>query len=110
MNLTFAMSRADLSNAPPAAGGDPSDEAKHFNAKVGYKWGVHAVSFAYFQGEDQTFQGDEGKAYTLGYAWNPIRWAEVYANYILYSLDHTRAGIADAQDITIFAVGTRVRF
>jgi hypothetical protein len=109
-NVTAAYTKADLSVAAPVAPGDPSDEAKHWYGKIGYKFGPHAVSVAMFQGEDQAALGDEAKAYTLGYVWNPIRWAEIYANYILYQLDHSRPGIGDANDITVFTVGTRIRF
>jgi hypothetical protein len=102
-NITAAYTQADLSVAP-------SREAKHFYGKVGYKFGQHAISLAYFQGEDQAAAGDEATAYTIGYVWNPIRWAEIYANAILYQLDHTRAGVGSANDITVFAIGSRIRF
>src|SRR5687767_1986657 len=66
-NVTAAYTKADLSVASTGAPGTASDEAEHFYGKLGYKFGAHAVSVAYFQGEDQAFVGDEAKAYTLGY-------------------------------------------
>jgi hypothetical protein len=102
-NITAAYTQSDIAVAP-------SREAKHFYGKVGYKFGQHAIALGYFQGEDQAAAGDEATAYTVGYVWNPIRWAEVYANYILYQLDHTRAGVGSANDITVFTVGSRIRF
>src|SRR5688572_26520184 len=104
-NVTAAYTKADLSVASTGAAGTASNEAEHFYGKLGYKFGAHAVSIAYFQGDDQAFIGDEAKAYALGYVWNPVRWAEVYANYILYQLDHQRPGVGDANDITVVAVG-----
>jgi predicted porin len=108
-SVTAAYTKADISVASTGAPGTASDEGEHWYGKLGYKFGPHAISVAYFQGEDQAFVGDEAKAYTLGYVWNPVRWAEVYANYILYQLDHSRGG-GDANDITIVTVGTRLRF
>jgi predicted porin len=100
LNLTAAYTQADLS----VAGGR---EAQHFYGKVGWKFGTHAISVAYFQGEDQSAAGEEAIAYTAGYVWNPVRWAEIYVNYILYQLD--RPGVS-ANDITVATVGTRLRF
>ena len=99
-NVTAAYTQADLSVTP-------ARKAKHWYGKVGYKFGAHAISFAYFQGDDQNAADDEAKAYTVGYVWNPIRWAEIYANYILYTLDRT--GV-DVNDITVATIGTRIRF
>jgi predicted porin len=103
LNLTVAYTQADLSVTP-------AREATHWYGKVGWKVGQHAISVAYFQGEDQAAAGDEAIAYTVGYVWNPIRWAEVYANFIQYELDHTRAGVGSANDIRVVALGTRIRF
>jgi predicted porin len=100
LNLTFAYTQADLSVAP-------AREATHWYGKVGWKFGQHAVSVAYFQGEDQAAAGDEAKAYTVGYVWNPVRWAELYASYVLFELD--RPGVS-ANDITSVQIGTRIRF
>jgi hypothetical protein len=108
INLAWNFTQVDLAVATGAA----SQEATYNFFKVGYKWGTHAISLAYALGEDQVtgVVGDEATAYAVGYVWTPIRWAEIYANYIMYSLDHTRAGVADASDITVATVGTRIRF
>jgi predicted porin len=97
-NITAAYTQSDV-----AVGRD----ASHWYAKVGYKFGPHAVSLGYYMGEDQLAAGVEGTAYALGYVWNPIRWAEIYANYILYSLD---SPLGDADDMTVATIGTRIRF
>jgi predicted porin len=110
LNLTFAYTQADLSVGAPAGAGSASNDASHYYTKVGYKFGPHAVSLGYFVGEDQVAVGDEAKAYAVGYVWTPIRWAEIYANYIMYSLDHSRPGVAAANDVNVAAIGTRIRF
>jgi predicted porin len=99
LNLTFAYTQADLST--------PAREGTHWYGKVGWKFGQHALSVAYFVGEDQAAIGDEAKAYTAGYVWNPVRWAEIYASYILYELDRPAVS---ANDITSIQIGTRLRF
>lgn len=110
LNLTFAYTQSDKSAPASTGAGTASDDASHYYAKVGYKWGQNAVAFGYFVGEDQALVGDEATAYSIGYVWTPIRWAEIYANYIMYSLDHGRAGIGSANDVNIAAIGTRIRF
>jgi predicted porin len=110
LNLTAAYTKADLSVASTGAPGTASNDAKHWYGKVGWKFGPHAISLAYFQGEDQSAVGDEAKAYTVAYVWNPVRWAEIYASYILYQLDHSRAAIGSANDVTVGVLGTRIRF
>jgi hypothetical protein len=100
INVSYNYTNVDLSVAPAR------DATYHF-FKVGYKFGQHAVSLAYALGEDQAAAGDEAKGWGLGYVWNPIRWAEIYAGYILYELDRT--GVA-VNDITTAQVGTRIRF
>lgn len=99
-NITAAYTQADLSVTP-------SREAKHWYGKVGYKFGPHAVSLGYYQGEDQATAGDEVTAWALGYVWNPIRWAEVYANFINYELDRPAVS---ANDIRVVTIGSRIRF
>jgi predicted porin len=99
-NVTGAYTTRDL---PVLPGRDVS----HWYAKVGFKSGQHAVALAYVVGEDQAAAGDEATSYSIGYVWTPIRWAEIYANYILNSLDRT--GV-DFNDITVATVGTRIRF
>jgi predicted porin len=83
-------------------------DATHMMIKPGYKFGQHAVSFAWVQTEDQAAAGDEGSAMSIGYVWNPIRWAEIYAAYHIFGLE--RSGVGDANDIKVFVAGTRIRF
>lgn len=76
--------------------------------KLGYKFGAHAVSVSYGIFEDQDAAGDEGTAIGAGWVWNPQRWIDVYAGAHLYTLELGTGG--DAEDITVFAIGTRVRW
>lgn len=75
--------------------------------KAGYKFGTHAIAVDYGMYDDIGAAGDEGKSYGVGYVWSPTRWSEIYAGYHLFTLD--RPGVS-LEDITVFAIGTRVRF
>ena len=104
-NITGAYTKREL----PATG---SEDATHYYVKLGYKTGAHALSVGYYVGEDQTqviaggvvvATSGEAKAYSAAYVWNPIRWAEFYAAYIMYDVE-------DADDMTVAVLGTRIRF
>jgi predicted porin len=82
-------------------------DADHMMLKLGYKFGTHAISAAWAMGNDQAAAGDEATVYSLGYVWNPIRWAEFYGGVHLFQLDRTAVS---ADDIMIVAIGTRIRF
>ena len=82
-------------------------EGEHFWFKVGYKFGQHAIALDYGMYNDQAARDDEGTSIGIGYVWNPVRWAELYAGYHLFTLD--RPGVS-VEDITVFALGTRIRF
>jgi hypothetical protein len=97
-NVTLAHSQRDT-------GAD--DEGKFTYAKVGYKFGKHAVALDWGKGEDLSVAGDEGTMVGIGYVWAPVAWADLYAAVKRHSLDRD-AG--DAEDISIFMVGTRVKF
>jgi hypothetical protein len=103
LNLSYNYTTVDLQITPPT----PQRDATYSFYKVGYKWGQHAVSLAYAVGEDQAAAGDEATGIALGYVWTPVRWAEIYAGYIMFELD--RPGVA-ANDLTVGNVGTRIRF
>lgn len=75
--------------------------------KVGYKFGQHAIGVDMGLYDDIAAASDEGKSYGVGYVWSPTRWAEIYAGYHLFTLDRPAVSI---EDITVFAIGTRVRF
>ena len=83
-------------------------DISHWYIKPGYKFGPHAVSFGYYQGDDQFANGTKMNAYALSYVWNPVRWAEVYATYLMYKGD-TDLGI-EIDDMTVGVIGTRIRF
>lgn len=75
--------------------------------KAGYKFGQHAIGVDYGMYDDIAAAGDEGKSYGVGYVWSPQRWAEIYAGYHLFTLDRPAVSL---EDITVFSIGTRIRF
>jgi len=75
--------------------------------KVGYKFGQHAVGIDYAMYEDIAAAGDEGDSIGLGYVWNPVRWAELYTGYHLFTFDRPNVSL---EDVTVFTIGTRIRF
>jgi predicted porin len=101
LNLTAQYTTRELDGV---AGGRDAD---HMFFKVGYKFGTHAISLAYEMTNDLNRADDEGTIMSVGYVWNPIRWAEFYAGYHIMSLDRTGA---DINDITVAVLGTRLRF
>lgn len=96
-NLTFAHTSKDL----------PGRDGEFNYFKAGYKTGKHAVSVDYGMGDDQAAAGDEAKVYGVGYVFTPIAWAEIFALYKIHSLDRPAVSL---EDITIFMVGSRVKF
>jgi predicted porin len=98
-NVTFGHSQRDFR----AAG----DEGKFTYAKVGYKFGRHAVALDWGKGDDLSVVGDEGTMIGAGYVWAPVPWADVFAAIKRHSLD--RSGV-DTDDINFVMVGTRVKF
>jgi predicted porin len=102
-NVTAAYTTRDL----PVA---PSRDAEHWYAKVGFKTGAHAISVGYYVGNDQAAAGDEATAWAIGYVWNPIRWAEIYAAYMIFELERTAALGGEMSNISVGAIGTRIRF
>ena len=100
LNLTLSHSQRDFR----ATG----DEGKFTYAKVGYKFGRHAVALDWGKGEDQAAGiGVEGDMIGVGYVYSPVAWAELYAAAKRHGAE--AAGI-DADDLTIFMVGSRIRF
>jgi predicted porin len=100
LNVTLSHSQRDFR----ATG----DESTFLYAKVGYKFGRHAVALDWGKGEDQAAgPGVEGDMIGVGYVWNPVQWAELYAAAKRHSLD---APGVDADDLTMLMVGTRIRF
>ena len=96
-NLTFSHTSRDL----------PGRTGKFTYLKGGYKTGKHAVSVDYGMGDDQAASGDEASVFGIGYVFTPIAWAELFALYKVHSLD--RPGVS-LDDITVFMVGSRVKF
>jgi predicted porin len=101
LNVTLSYSERDLG----AVGAER--DGTFMYAKVGYKFGQHAVAIDWGNGEDLAATGVESDMIGIGYVWNPVRWAEIYAAAKRHSLD--LAGV-DADDINVVMIGTRIRF
>ena len=96
-----------------AAVNSERDDVKFMWGKVGYKFGPHAVAVDYGQVKNQAADGDDGKTYGIGYVWNGVRWLELFANYRIYQLDRDAALLpagVGIEDVTVAAIGTRIRF
>ena len=103
--LNLALNWTEVDGISGVAGDNRKGTTTWF--KVGYKFGQHAVGLDYGLYEDIAAAGDEGDSIGIGYVWNPVRWAEFFAGYHLFTFD--RAG-ASTEDVTVFALGTRIRF
>lgn len=101
VNLTIAYGSRDID-------GGTSDDPMGYYAKVGYKFGKHAIAVEYGMTEDLDASGDESSNYGLAYVAKPWSGVELYAAYRVYELDRT--GVSDIGDINQFLVGTRVKF
>ena len=104
LNVTLSYSNRDL----PVAAGATGRDSTFTYAKVGWKFGTHAIAVDYAMGDDFVATGDEAKMYGVGYVWNPIRFLELYAAYKVHQLD-LGTGVS-AEDVKIATIGTRVRF
>jgi predicted porin len=85
-----------------------SRDVTYWSAAVGYKVGPHAIALKYEVTEDLAFADSEVTGIGLGYVWTPIRWADIYAGYIVFQPDG--GALSGAEDIKVGMVGTRVRF
>ena len=122
-NVTLAYTQMTVGGAPGlcAAATCPAgftanqerDDVKSTWAKVGYKFGAHAIAVDYGMVKNGAADGDDGKTYGVGYVWNPQRWLELFANYRIYQLDRDSSLLAAGvgiEDVTAAAIGTRIRF
>jgi hypothetical protein len=92
-------------------------DAKYMGVKLGFKTGRHAVSAQLNKAEDLndtmdaagvvTRTGDEGTLKALGYVYQPVGWAELFAGYHIWSLDRPAVGL---EDIKLVTVGSRLKF
>lgn len=103
--LNLQMNWTEVDGISGVAGDNRKGTTTWF--KVGYKFGQHAVAVDYALYEDIAAAGDEGDSIGVGYVWSPVRWAEFFSGYHLFTFD--RAGVS-TEDVTVFTLGTRIRF
>jgi predicted porin len=98
LNLTAAASKLE---------DDAANDASYSYFKIGYKAGMHAAALGCGVGEDQAAAGDEVTTIDVEHVFKPHQWAELYASYEINELDRDGASF---DDISIFTVGTRLKF
>jgi len=99
VNLTLAYGSRDT---------DGGRDAENYYAKLGYKFGKHAVSIEWGRTDDLAAAGDEASSYGAGYVFNAYKGIDLYAGYRLYELD--RSSGLSIEDINVLMAGTRVKF
>jgi hypothetical protein len=97
INLTYSHTNREL----------PGRDGKFDYVKLGYKFGISAVSIDYAMGQDQLAGGDEATMFGIAYVLTPIAWADVFALFKQHSLD--RAG-GSLDDIQFIMIGSRIKF
>ena len=100
LNLTFSAGQRD-----PQGG----EKADNFYSKVGYKFGMHAVSVEMGITKDLAAAGDESSNWGAGYVITPWDGVELYAALRRYSLE-TDLEPGDPEDISQIMAGTRIKF
>jgi hypothetical protein len=97
INLTYSHTNREL----------PGRDGKFDYVKLGYKFGISAVSIDYAMGQDQLAGGDEATMFGIAYVLTPVAWADVFALFKQHSLD--RAG-GSLDDLRFIMVGSRIKF
>ena len=100
INLTFAYGTLDSDGADT----DPLN----YYAKLGYKFGKHAIAVEYGMTEDLAQENDESSNYGIAYVAKPWKAIELYGTYRVYQLE--RDGVSDIEDISQLMIGTRIKF
>jgi hypothetical protein len=99
INFTIAYGEKDIE--------DSGDDPVNYYAKLGYLWSIHALAVEYGQTDDLAQKGDKSSNYGAAYVIKPWDGVEFYGLLRFFSLD--RDGV-NANDISQFMIGTRVKF
>lgn len=83
-------------------------ESKNYYGKIGYKWGIQALSVEYGATMDLEQEGDTSSNWGIGYVIKPWKQVELYAAGRQYILD--REGIDSPDPIGQIMAGTRIKF
>jgi hypothetical protein len=81
-----------------------------YYAKLGYKFGINAVSIEYGQTKDLAANGDKSSNYGAAYVIHPWKPVELYVAYRVYMLDREAVNGGDAENINLAMAGTRIKF
>jgi len=83
-------------------------ESLNYYGKIGYKWGIQALSVEYGATLDKDQEGDTSSNFGIGYVIKPWKKVELYAAARQHSLD--REGISSPDPIVQVMAGTRIKF
>ena len=86
---------------------DADYKSENTTFRLGYKSGRHASSIDYGITDDRAQKGDKGTYIGLNYVFKPVNWVELYATGRVFGLDRANT---DFNDITVVAMGTRIKF
>lgn len=101
LNLTVAYGTRDIDTSG-------RDDPSTIYAKVGWKFGIHAISVDYTETDDLRQDDDEGTSYSLGYVMNPWDSVQFYAAIRNHALKIKNTSNPD--DIGAIMIGTRIKF
>jgi len=89
---------------------ETSVDSSSWHAKLGHKWGPHAVSIIYYDGDEIGGVDFDDHRWALGYVHN-LKKAnmQLYAAYYHAELD-TPAAIGSVEDVNAVVIGARVKF
>ena len=89
-----------------------NDDVWSAYGKLGYKFGIHAISVDYGYAEDGVeddgLNGDEFNTIGVAYVVNPWESIQFYGGYRYHTLD--RRGVNNIEDISAVMIGGRVKF
>ncbi len=101
-----------------------SEEGSYYYVKLGHDWGNNSVAIDYKATENQvgrtvncTNDAVAGAGYCGGTTWGigavhtmPKPGIDLYAGYRMYSLEDVASGLNVEEDISVFFVGSRIKF
>lgn len=104
--------------------GSGTEEGSYYYLKLGHDWGNNSVAVDYKATENQigrtagcTNDAVGGLGYCGGTTWGigavhtmPKPGIDLYAGYRMYSLEDVASGLGVEEDISVFVVGSRIKF
>jgi predicted porin len=109
LNLMVAYGNRDYSGSTEAdrLADGKTEDATNYYAKLGYRWGIHAIAVEYGITKDLDEKDDDSSNYGLAYVIAPWKGVELFAAGYVYSLDRNNV---EFEDINQIMTGTRIKF